>query len=85
MRRPRGNKTFSGLALDERLQKEGAEARSGILVVDLKTGSPSHALYAEGFTSELYDVVVLPQVKRPSMIGFRNDQIRRVISIDHPA
>lgn len=83
--RPRDNKTFNGLALDARLEQEKVPARSGLVVVDLKTGAMPHALYAEGFISELYDVVVLPQVKRPSMIGFRNDQIRRVISIDHPA
>jgi hypothetical protein len=30
----------------------------------------------------LYDVVVLPNVKRPSMIGFKNDQIKRVLSVE---
>lgn len=80
--RPRDNKTFNGLALDARLEKEGIQARSGLQVVDLKTGGIVHALYAEGFVSELYDVVVLPGVKRPSMIGFKNDQIKRVLSID---
>jgi|TARA_B110000902_G_scaffold256843_1_gene324170 uncharacterized protein (TIGR03032 family) len=80
--RPRNNKTFNGLALDERLAEEGIAARSGVLVVDLKTGGIVHALYAEGFVSELYDVVVLPNVKRPSMIGFKNDQIKRVLSIE---
>ncbi|MFT4998826.1 MAG: hypothetical protein ACJA0M_001552 [Chitinophagales bacterium] len=80
--RPRNNKTFNGLALDERLAEEGIAARSGVLVVDLKTGGIVHALYAEGFVSELYDVVVLPNVKRPSMIGFKNDQIKRVLSVE---
>ncbi|MCH1549944.1 MAG: TIGR03032 family protein, partial [Pseudomonadales bacterium] len=82
--RPRDNKTFNGLSLDARLEQEKVPARSGLVVVDLKTGGMPHALYAEGFISELYDVVLLPAVKRPSMIGFRNDQIRRVISIDQP-
>lgn len=82
--RPRDNKTFNGLSLDARLEQEKVPARSGLVVVDLKTGGMPHALYAEGFISELYDVVLLPGVKRPSMIGFRNDQIRRVSSIDQP-
>jgi uncharacterized protein (TIGR03032 family) len=80
--RPRDNKTFSGLMLDARLTKEKVEARSGLVVVDLKTGAMPHALYAEGFITELYDVVVLPGVKRPSLIGFKSDQIRRVLSIE---
>jgi len=32
--------------------------------------------------TELYDVVVLPGSKRPSLIGFKNDQIKRVLSIE---
>ncbi len=79
--RPRDNKTFQGLALDARLTKEKLEARSGLYVVDLKTGGIPHWMHAEGFITELYDVVVLPGVKRPSMIGFQNDQIRRVLSM----
>lgn len=79
--RSRDNKTFNGLQLDERLKREGVQARSALVVVDLKTGGMPHSLYAEGFISELYDVVVMPKVKRPSLIGFRNDQIRRAISI----
>jgi len=50
-------------------------------VVDLKSGGTPHWLNIEGIVSELYDVITLPGVKRPSMIGFRNDQIRRVISV----
>lgn len=79
--RPRHNKTFEGLALNERLEKENVEARSGLFVVDLKNGGTPHWLRAEGFITELYDVIALPEIKRPSMIGFRNDQIRRVISV----
>jgi uncharacterized protein (TIGR03032 family) len=80
--RPRHNKTFNSLALDARLEKEGVQARSGLLVVDLKTGGIVHALYAEGLVTELYDVVVLPGSKRPSLIGFKNDQIKRVLSVE---
>lgn len=32
--RPRDNKTFNGLALDDRLEKEQINARSGLVVVD---------------------------------------------------
>lgn len=76
------HKTFAGLPLDERLAKEQVQARCGLYVVDLNTGAIPHWLNMEGVVSELYDVVVLDGVKRPSMIGFRTDQIRRVISIE---
>ncbi len=76
------HKTFQGLPLDDRLAKEKVEARCGLYVVDLKTGSTPHWLNIEGVVSELYDVITLPGVQRPSMIGFRNDQIRRIITLE---
>lgn len=76
------HKTFQGLPLDDRLEKENIEARCGLYVVDLKNGGTPHWLTMEGIVTELYDVISLADVKRPSMIGFRNEQIRRVISID---
>ena len=76
------HKTFQGLPLDDRLAKEKVEARCGIYVIDLKTGATPHWLHISGVISELYDVIVLPGCKRPSMIGFRNDQIRRTLSLN---
>jgi len=72
------HKTFAGLPLDERLAKENVQARCGLYVVDLKTGSIPHWLNIEGVVSELYDVIALPGVKRPSLIGFRSDQISHI-------
>jgi uncharacterized protein (TIGR03032 family) len=79
--KPRHNKTFQGLGLDAKLDKADVTARSGVYVVNLKDGSLPHWFHTEGIISELYDVVALPDVKRPSLIGFRTDQIRRVLSI----
>ena len=36
----------------------------------------------EGVVRELYDVAVLPAVRRPSLIGFKTDEVRYVLSID---
>ena len=36
----------------------------------------------EGVVRELYDVAVLPNVGRPSLVGFKSDQVRYLISID---
>jgi len=79
--KPRHN-TFQGLELDDRLESEKVSARSGLYVVDLTNGNTPHWLHTEGIVSELYDVIALPSVKRPSLIGFQNDQIRRVISVE---
>ena len=79
--KPRHNKTFSGLVLDEQLQAKQAQARCGLLVIDLRSGDIVHSLRIEGVVEELYDVQVLPGVRRPMAIGLKTDEIRRVISI----
>ena len=76
------DQTFSGLALQERLQKEDVEARCGLMVIDLKTGAIVDWLRLEGIISELYDVQVLPEVTRPMAIGFQNDEISRLLTLD---
>lgn len=78
--KPRHERTFKGLQIEERLAKEKIEARCGVCVIDLKTGAIPHWIRIEGFISELYDVVALPNVVRPSMIGFRNEQICRAVT-----
>jgi len=79
--KPRENKTFSGLALDDRLKEKNIEARCQLQVIDLKRGDVVHSLRMEGVVSELYDVIVLPGVRRPMALGFKTDEIRRVISV----
>jgi uncharacterized protein (TIGR03032 family) len=80
--KPRDNKTFSGLALDDNLSAQRVEARCGIYIVDLNTGDVVHWARIEGIVSELYDVAVLPDRRNTGAVGFRTDEIRRVISID---
>jgi uncharacterized protein (TIGR03032 family) len=79
--KPRGNRTFSGLPLDGELAERDADPRCGIQVIDLRSGSVVHWLRIEGVIEELYDVVALPGVQRPTSVGFVTDEIRRVISI----
>lgn len=78
---PRHNKTFSGLALDEKLRQKHATPRCGLLVIDLRSGDIVHSLQIEGVVLELYDVVVLPEVRRPMAIGFKSDEIRRLVTV----
>ncbi|MSR15423.1 MAG: TIGR03032 family protein [Gammaproteobacteria bacterium] len=81
---PRDNKTFQGLALDDELTKRGAAARCGLLVIDLRTGDTVHWVRFDGIVQELYDVAILPGVRRPSALGFKTDEIRRVLSAGPP-
>jgi uncharacterized protein (TIGR03032 family) len=80
--KPRHNRTFSGLPLDERLQSRQAEARCAVQVIDLRSGDAVHWLRFEGIVDELYDVVTLPGVRRPMALGFKTDEIRRVLSVE---
>jgi len=77
--KPRGSKTFTGLALDERLAAKGVQPRCALQVIDLRSGDVVHELRIEGVVEELYDVAVLPGVQRPMALGFKTDEIRRVI------
>jgi uncharacterized protein (TIGR03032 family) len=77
--RPRENRTFEGLALNERLAREGVGPLCHLAVVNLMTGDIEHRLTIEGVVEELYDVAVLPGIIRPSVIGFRTDEIRFLV------
>lgn len=78
----RENRTFSGLALDDALRARDTEPRCGLMVVDLNTGDVTGWVRIEGLVRELYDVAVLPNVRRPSLVGLKSDEVRFVISID---
>lgn len=80
--KPRDNKTFSGLVLDDNLKKYKVDARCGVYVVDLNSGDVVHWARLEGLVSELYDVSVLPDRRNTAAVGFRSDEIRGVISVD---
>jgi uncharacterized protein (TIGR03032 family) len=77
--RPRENRTFEGLALNERLGREGASPLCHLAVVNLSTGDVEHRLVIEGVVEELYDVAVLPRTIRPMALGFRTDEIRFLV------
>ncbi len=78
----RENRTFQGLALDRALETRGAEPRCGLIVVDTQTGDTVGWVRLEGVVRELFGVAALPGVKNPAIIGFKTDEIRRIVSID---
>jgi uncharacterized protein (TIGR03032 family) len=79
--RPRDTNTFGSLPLEKELHTRGADARCGLLIIDLRNGDVAHWLRVEGVVRELYDVAVLPHVSRPMALGFKTDEISRVIAI----
>jgi uncharacterized protein (TIGR03032 family) len=78
----RENRTFAGLPLDEALAARGAEPRCGLLVIDTATGDTVAWARIEGVVRELFDVAVLPGVRRPALVGLLGDDIRRVVSLE---
>ncbi|TWT84611.1 hypothetical protein CA13_60910 [Planctomycetes bacterium CA13] len=79
----RENKTFSGLQLDDNLASTDAEASCGLHVIDLRSGDVVHWVRIEGVVTELYDVVALADVNRPQALGFKTDEIRRVLRLEN--
>jgi uncharacterized protein (TIGR03032 family) len=79
--RPRRDSTFGGLVLEDELTRRSADARCGLLVIDLRSGDVAHWLRVDGLVRELYDVAVLPRVARPMALGFKSDEIQRMIAI----
>lgn len=74
------SKTFAGLALETRLAAEGKISQCGLMVININTGAIVHWLYIDGVVEELFDVVVLPNVRQPKAIGFQDDDIDRLVS-----
>ena len=78
----RRERTFSGLPLEENLAERKALAQCGLHVIDLRTGDVVHWVRMEGIIEELYDVLVLPEVVQPKLLGFKTDEIRRNVWIE---
>ncbi len=78
-------RTFDGLPLDEEMQKRNAEPQCGLYVIDLQTGHVVHTVRLEGeLVTELYDVVTLPNITRPKALGFKTNEIERLVLVDEP-
>lgn len=81
--KPRGgDRTFSGLPLDEQLIAKDTDPQCGLMAIDLSTGAIAHWFRFEGIITELYDVQVLPNVKRPMALGFQTEEIVRLITLE---
>lgn len=79
---PRKDKTFNGLKLDEELTKRDSDPWCGLQVIELSTGNIIEWVKVVGSISELYDVVVLKNVVRPMVLGFKTTEIAQLVSMD---
>jgi hypothetical protein len=69
--------------LDERLKQRGAEPQCGLQVIDLRSGTIAHWLRLDGsLVTELYDTVILYGVRQPMALGFKTNEIERLLLVD---
>ena len=80
-----GRRIFTGLPLDENLRTRDAEARCALHIINLDTGATDHWIRVEGVVRELYDVIALAGVRRPKLLGFKSNEIHRMLRIDSDA
>jgi hypothetical protein len=50
--------------------------------VDLRSGDVVHWLRFDSHITELYDVAVLPGVRRPAHLGFQTNEIRQLVTVE---
>jgi uncharacterized protein (TIGR03032 family) len=81
---PRHDHTFGGLALDQELANRHADAQCGLQIIDLKTGDIVQWVKIDGLVTEIYDVIAISGVQRPMALGFKSDEIQRLLRADEP-
>lgn len=80
--KPRHNKTFNGLPLNDKLEAKNISPRCGLQVVNLQTGDVEHTLTIEGIIEEIYDVVILPNIQTPMAVGLKTTEVQKMISVE---
>jgi uncharacterized protein (TIGR03032 family) len=78
---PRGG-AFSGLPLQDELDRRGDEPWCGVCVVDVESGDLVEWIRLDGAIKELFDVAVIPGIQCPMALGTSSPDIRSLISFD---
>ncbi len=73
------DRTFRDLPIGDRLKYLNLEPITGLIIVDLVSGNVVESLRIEGVVKELYDVVVLPGIRRPTASTIHPKDIERQI------
>jgi uncharacterized protein (TIGR03032 family) len=78
---PREQSGFASLPLDEALERRGIAPCCGLMVVDVRRAKPLCLVRIEGVVQELYDVAVLPGVRKPRWIGLDSEDLHYLLGI----
>lgn len=71
-----------GIELDRLLERRGQVARSGLFIIDLRSGSVvEHLLLYGSRVREVHDIVALAGVARPSMLQLSSEAIQQTVTI----
>jgi uncharacterized protein (TIGR03032 family) len=73
---------FKNLQLQQELEKRGAEAGCGVLIVDLSCGKIVESILFEGKVTEMFDLALLPGVRNPMSVGPRTTEIIGTVSMN---
>jgi uncharacterized protein (TIGR03032 family) len=73
---------YSGLPLDDVLAKAGTGPKLGVFIISLVSGAITDWLLVDGPMHELFDVIVLRGVRRPSALGLVSDEIEHMVWYD---
>jgi uncharacterized protein (TIGR03032 family) len=76
------NGHFKGLALDDMLKQRDAEPWCGVQIIEVATGNIVEWIRMEGEVTELFDIGVLPGIRRPMSTGIVTDDIHRMVTIE---
>ena len=68
----RHDPTFEGLPLKDRLADPNAIVRRGLIIIDLRSGEIVEWLWTNDPIEEIFEVVVLPGIKRASVTGLNS-------------
>ncbi len=75
------NKIFTGLPLDEELNKREREPECAVYVVRLSDGAVCHTLTITGSVEEIYDTAVLAETRQPLLVGLEGDEIGKYVAV----
>lgn len=78
----RHDTTFINLKLGETLKEKNATAKCGIFVVDLNTFDVIHEMVFKSPITELYDVVSLPNIIRPTIEEYTDIGLSRKLNFE---
>lgn len=76
---PRHDSGFGGLALEQRLARDGSAPECAVFIVDTATGGIVHKIAIGPDVEEIYDVAFLPGLRNPLLIRQDSDEMRYFI------